>query len=85
MWKEGWTYGNELGADELGDFEKIAAVARNPEEECDRVADIADDEFNGQGGIINVEIPAPPGKETVCQAQKRKDAEEICENHPRDL
>ena len=54
------TYGNEFDADQLGDEEKIA-IARDTKEEGDRVADITNDELDGQWWVIDVQVMAPPG------------------------
>ena len=77
-------YGYELGANQLTDFEEIA-VTRNAEEKGDRIANVANDELDGQRRIIDIEVAAPPGQKTVCQAQESDDAKESGENHARNL
>lgn len=78
------TYGNDFDADQLGDFEEIV-VPRHAEEEGDGVANVTDDELDCQRRGIDVEVPAPPRQEAVCQAEKRYDAEDDCDNHACDL
>lgn len=51
--------GNEFCTDQLSNFEEIA-VTRYPEEKSDRIAEVAHDELDGEWGIVDVEVVAPP-------------------------
>ena len=54
-------YSDKLEPDQLRDLVEVA-VAGHTEQERDRVADVADDHLDGQWGVVDVEIVAPPGQ-----------------------
>ena len=51
--------GNEFCTDQLGDFEEIA-VPGYSKEKGDGITEVAHDEFNGEWGIVDIEVVAPP-------------------------
>ncbi|KAH6603754.1 hypothetical protein Trco_007200 [Trichoderma cornu-damae] len=69
------TYGNDLLGNELGNLEEIA-VSRNTEQEGHRVEDVGQDGLQSQGGVVDVDVVAPPGEEAVDEADGGEDAEE---------
>lgn len=79
------TYSDDLDADQLRDAQEIGP-AGDAEEEGDGVADVAQDQLDGEVVFaVQVDVAAPPGQETVDQAEQGDDAEQRGHDHAGDL
>ncbi|TKW55004.1 hypothetical protein CTA1_13402 [Colletotrichum tanaceti] len=71
--------GDDLHADELGDDEQV--LVGDPETPGHRVEDVAQDELEGQGRVVDAEIPADPSQDAVDEGDEGDDAEEGGQDH----
>ena len=60
----------------MPDVDQIAAVPRDPQEKGHGIAEVAHDQLDGQGRIVDVEIPPPPGEQAVGQGNQRDDTQQ---------
>ena len=80
------TYLDNLDPDKFGNFEDVVVgVTGNTEEPGDGVANISNDQLDGQRWVVDVEVSAPPGHETRDQGNSGQDTEESCHDHTSDL
>ena len=67
-------YRDQLQADQFGNFVNIVALAKDTEEEGNRIADVADNHLKRQWWVSNVEEMTPPGKKGIAQTDEGNDA-----------
>lgn len=74
------TYRNDLQPDQLRDLEQIP-VTGNSKQEGDRITDIPNDQLDGQWRIVDIQIMAPPGQQSVAKTDEGDDTEQRRAHH----
>jgi len=65
---------DDFDPDEAADEQQVAAGARDAEQEGDWVADVAEDELEGEVVVaVEVDVAAPPGEQAVDEAEEGDD------------
>ncbi|KAB8339104.1 hypothetical protein FH972_022040 [Carpinus fangiana] len=72
---------DELDADQLSDLEQIIALAGNAEEECNWVANVAQNEGERERRVVDIQVATPPAKQTVDESDETDDAKECRHDH----
>ena len=78
------THGNQLRPDQSAHEQQIA-VPWHAQQERDWIADVPDDQLDGEVRLDDAEVLAPPAEQAVDEAQQGEDAQQRGDDHARDL
>ncbi len=68
----GLYYQDQLRPNELSDLQQIS-ISRHSQKEGNRIADVSNDKLDGQRWIVDIEVPSPPGQQTIGKSQESDD------------
>jgi hypothetical protein len=74
------TYSNELETNKLSNLEQVT-VAANTEKEGDRITYVSEDQVQCKRGIVDVQVPTPPGEKAVDESNQTDNTQQSCCNH----